>query len=69
MVPPYSGGGEAINSSAPLAKWHVYKSFDSATECEQARIAIQRGRYDDKTFTQAAILSACIQSDDSRLAK
>ena len=67
MVPPLkSRGSMAVDASAPLARWHIFKSFDSVTECEALREKITKGEKDTE-FYSAILTSACVASDDLRL--
>jgi hypothetical protein len=67
MVPPRkSHGSMEVDVAAPLAKWHIFKSFDSATECEILREKIRQGEKGTE-FYAAILTSACVASDDPRL--
>jgi hypothetical protein len=68
MVPPLKSHSMAVDASAPLAEWHIFKSFDSVTECEALREKIRQGEKGTE-FYAAILTSACVASDDSRLKK
>ena len=68
FVPPQTRtwwiGQERYNDAAPLSRWTIERSFDTAKVCEAARLAIQEQAGD------AAIRmghAACVASDDPRL--
>jgi hypothetical protein len=83
MIPPYHGSVSdhdiVIDRSAPLSKWEILDSFDSANDCADQRMRHQKrtAKYSDSTLstpetvhqvTLARILSAtCIATDDPRL--
>jgi len=67
MVPPLrSHGSTAVDVAAPLAEWHIFKSFDSATECESFREKIRKGGKGTEYYN-AILTSACVASNDPRL--
>ena len=67
MVPPLkSHGSSAVDVNAPLIKWHIFRSFDSVTECEALRERIRQGEKGTEYY-QVILTSACVSSDDPRL--
>jgi len=69
MVPSLkSHGSSAVDLNAPLITWHIFRSFDSVTECEALRERIRKGE-EDTEFYEAILTSACLSSDDPRLKK
>jgi len=91
MIPPIEFGSQAITSNvhvssdAPFSKWEMSGSFDTAKECDAARLAIGSpsdsrhqlsGGNDaaqvvhEKSFLELAKrYSQCVATDDPRLAK
>jgi hypothetical protein len=70
------------NRGAPVSKWDIHKSFDSAAECEKERDNLQRsaetmlepssrgdpdGKY--RALGEADEVAVCIASDDPRLVR
>jgi hypothetical protein len=69
IVPPLkSPGSMAVDESAPLTKWRIFKSFDSVKECEALRAKITQGEKGTE-FYAAILTSACVASDDPRFGK
>ncbi len=75
MVPPWTAP-DTFDSKAPISKWQVFLSFDSAQQCQDAQIdyhakwrrnAFQRNErvvaYNVRLFGEAQ----CIATDDPRL--
>jgi hypothetical protein len=64
-----------LSQGEPIPKWDHYGSFDSATECDTARLNAIRAGVADATMMglsetevkHALLLSECIASDDPRL--
>jgi hypothetical protein len=80
MTPPLSGrpGSYVVSRGIPLSQWRVEQSFDSATECEQARLEnvakvrqlVEKAGHQnpgDDVLVQDAALGKCISTDDPRL--
>jgi hypothetical protein len=78
MMPPFVQGKHGVvDSAAPLSKWTVTNTFDTAAECENFRgtslIFGQKQSAQDttnqsyKVFHAQGALSQCIASDDPRL--
>jgi len=72
MMPPPSEN-KVINPDAPLVKWHVFESFDSAAECERAYASAEQEVQQAHPQNIPAsppdlfarmLLSACIATDD-----
>jgi hypothetical protein len=66
VLPRKSQGSMAVDVSAPLTEWHIFKSFDSVKECEALREKITQGEKGTE-FYPAILTSACVVSDDPRL--
>jgi len=67
MIPPSMTNG--FDDAAPLAKWFVYASYDSAHECEGSKFLNREGfkqRKDDR-LKDAFEHAQCIATDDPRL--
>jgi hypothetical protein len=55
---------------APLSRWQIYKSFDSAAQCEQERDKLRTNNIRaDNPVVQSSMFARCISTDDPRLAK
>ena len=80
MTPPLSGrpGAYVVSDGAALSQWHIDQSFDSAIECEQARIDhVASERYiaekaghpnpGEDVLVRDAMTSQCIATNDPRL--
>lgn len=69
MVPPPAGStNRIVNPDASLVQWRIYKSFDTATECENDRAEIVHDHENQTDVLEKyARLSACIATDDPRL--
>lgn len=72
MTPPLYKDGE-LDEKAPLKEWTIINSFDTATECSESVIETSRQMNADTTTSNVVrrrlMLSACISTDDPRLAK
>jgi hypothetical protein len=66
---PATNGMLRWDAAAPLSRWKVVKSFDSATQCEAERLKRQRAvEIENKTSVRDFVESfQCIASDDRRL--
>jgi hypothetical protein len=78
MVPPrHSSGSNSFEQYPPLPEWSVYKTYDSAEECDQSRLNTAVGLLQDappdfvqrfgSTFMDIFEQARCIGSDDPRL--
>jgi hypothetical protein len=69
MVPP--GHNKAVDTNAPLSRWAMFLSFDTAKECERAGDKLRAMFRDSPEFkSQGQQLSeavVCVASDDPRL--
>jgi hypothetical protein len=67
MLPFYGIKGVPIStdSNTPLTQWSIWKSFDSASECEAARDEIRKR--EKKESQNFKINLRCVSSDDPRL--
>ena len=62
---------------APLSKWEIQGSFDTASDCEEAQTALfkegkrDRGRFKSGSWewawANASLMALCIATDDPRL--
>jgi len=70
MYPPMTPDGKNL-TDAPLAKWGTAACFDTAKECEAARIHGQRSAKDLSgrfaVFKERFDLARCVATDDPRL--
>jgi hypothetical protein len=70
MVPPLDPSDpEGVNASAPLGRWLLLGTFDSATDCENDKVNLigQNYRLGEKEKATRVLLGHCIASDDPRL--
>jgi hypothetical protein len=79
MMPPIKGGD--VNEGAPISHWGIISSYDTATECQnfldaeskktKANLPAEGQPPTNRTqrYALETELSACIASDDPRLAK
>jgi hypothetical protein len=66
MIPPSVSGG--FDSAAPLGKWFVYSSYDSAHECEGSKFLNHEALKQRNDHLKDAFEHAqCIATDDPRL--
>ncbi|HTQ24327.1 MAG TPA: hypothetical protein VMI09_06490 [Candidatus Binataceae bacterium] len=57
--------GSLRNTSAPLSRWTMLGSFDTAVECDKALVANGGGQGSSRN--EADLILQCIASDDPRL--
>jgi len=77
MVPPLTKGQKTYDAAAPLQSWGVFRSFDSAAQCETYRASLLEERYRQPTTKEDVALQAlvnwpgfrlqCVATDDPRL--
>ena len=78
ITPPLSSDGKRVVGYAPLSGWSIGQSFDSATECEHARIEqVTSARYvaekardpdpSNSVLVLDASLGKCVATNDPRL--
>lgn len=68
MIPPIDVPGHH-DDSAPISKWQVADSFDTAAACSNAlnrRFTLEEKKH-DKLMIDAYGTAACISTDDPRL--
>ncbi|MGD0076804.1 MAG: hypothetical protein ABSD31_21115 [Candidatus Binataceae bacterium] len=77
MVPPFGNGD--FKENAPISQWSTDTSFDTAKECEDYRVAVNKKTQADlpphgskptdsaQAFAVKMLLGQCIASDDPRL--
>lgn len=70
MVPPgYSRTPDEPDTEAPLRKWHIIRTFDSAADCEIAQAKLEK-EWAKRNMTKPAVFLGfgdCIASGDPRL--
>jgi hypothetical protein len=69
-------GKLTADAAAPLSRWQIKKSFDTAADCETERVGVQAQGERMKTeagesraLAISAAMAACISTEDPRLAK
>jgi hypothetical protein len=76
MAPPFSGRVPSIDDQAPVSKWKIVASFDTAKQCEdQLMFSHDQAKHDlfkastpwEELATRDMARSVCIASDDPRL--
>jgi hypothetical protein len=69
MPPPIEG---EPNLAAPVAHWMIIDSFDTAADCSRA-LVLTRNKVREEKYPSPGVrnlgYSACISSDDRRLAR
>ena len=77
VPPPIAHSSVPVDLDAPLSKWRIFSSHDSAAQCEQGLVAFYKAAKtelianpaDERDRTQFYQLenSQCVASDDPRL--
>ncbi len=71
MAPPYTPDMKHSDINAPLAKWHIIDSYDSAAECQTSPDTARKLRITpnlkDDPVVESMASSVCIETDDPRL--
>jgi hypothetical protein len=66
--PPIGEAPRRVDANAPISKWLVVGSFDTAEQCETSRLDLQNDYPNDPTAVALAKQSLkCIATDDPRL--
>lgn len=70
MLPPVKDTPQAARQ-APLREWTIIGSFDTATQCHQRKVEVERtlSKSDAPDFKGRVLNTLCIATDDARLAK
>lgn len=69
MMPPPIVGTHKPDSSAAMSEWEQISAFDTATECENFRLALREKSVKEGQKDRAAfeLLERCIETTDPRL--